>query len=962
MTIQKHSAINFKLRGESYKDAMLLLIAHSSDEDWRIGDKFSVRLRLIKKKVETIYEDYSLQLHEDASFDENKKCFDSLLEKYNDILFEHTTLEKPFKSLLLAERCSVWKKKREKIATLTTFTDKANDNLVSFEFLQYEIPCVDSEISQQDYEKIDSSTPPLWFQWLPGWLQHFIKKNRESIQDKSAPSSARWNSSQANTYRHTFTINGKETFACFRHATPVPVDLLEQTQLEEAFRITCLNLASQIRLSLDEQAKKSNPNEIQEAVILTQSLLSPGIAAIFKSRYISDSSDNDTQIYEMKEKAVACFQQALQNRHLPQHSDFLAQYGLEVQYNGNVKYKENFFNRITLVSTNHPQNILRRFGVHAEQNTRNKLNTLLLLDAVARYFSKLLSEKKASNRSSYNEQYLDCHARIERTLQLDRLECLINKLKHCVKERTLLNDRKALMETLGKLLSDEARKQFDENTLQLFDALQALLSIPAGQGSFEWEDTRHRQSLMSTAEAMIINKMDNATLWVACKSGKDRTGGLLAAYDTASVFYALSGRYPRHNEAESDRALYLKLYKTLFESGHHQNVASQNATGAEGLIKANLFLPGDIKLDAQAAQFETQLARLNKPKLMRKRSSKQIFNKRLLEKELKKLKDLGLVEKKDSKLIGMLSEWENYFILDKSIKELRNGQEFASQEELMRFIELHLFSEIEDDQLKKHYLALFQSAFQQGGFPQIFMSLTGEICAKAYSKHKIHYEVSDWKINFKPLKNGVQIEEVLIFNKRVDGNTNKTSFSGEQRNYLQADTCILVTIKDKKSPLITAINQVVVDCEAEELKPYFFKKTSLLKAVIAFFESLLAVFKRCWDSVLSFMSTTKKEGGLEDQGKLGNVAESGSKKMPSSAALLQVSPPVRSLIISSALKKVINLCPLSKPPFLANPKADLFFLTLPQLFFKPLSASSANDKAQPQHHNRLVSLGQKRSS
>lgn len=50
--------------------------------------------------------------------------------------------------------------------------------------------------------------------------------------------------------------------------------------------------------------------QLSEAVILTQSLLSPGIAADLKSK-ISGPSDNDTEIYKLKEEVVELFQHAL---------------------------------------------------------------------------------------------------------------------------------------------------------------------------------------------------------------------------------------------------------------------------------------------------------------------------------------------------------------------------------------------------------------------------------------------------------------------------------------------------------------------------------------------------------------------------------------------------------------------------------------------------------------------------
>ena len=89
------------------------------------------------------------------------------------------------------------------------------------------------------------------------------------------------------------------------------------------------------------------------------------------------------------------------------------------------------------------------------------------------------------------------------------------------------------------------------------DALQTLLSIPATPGIFtrllgavrallsilgiRWG--RHHQQLISSAEATILHCI-GGTLWVACKSGKDRTGGASAAYDAAAAFLSAAWKAP----------------------------------------------------------------------------------------------------------------------------------------------------------------------------------------------------------------------------------------------------------------------------------------------------------------------------------------------------------------------------------------------------------------------------------
>ena len=872
MATETQTAENFKRRGKSYKDGMLLLITHLTDQDWKVGDRFPARLRLLAENIESIYKDYSDNLHENASFTENKKHFNRFLEKYNNILLQHTTLENSFQSLLLAERCSVWKEGRECFKT-------------SVPLVQSETPLVDSETLRQEYEKI-SSESPLWFQRLALWQQDFIKANWKALYTKPIPSSLRSVPGVANLSRHDFFINNVEALTYFRHATPYPIDLLKQTDTEEeGFRLTCLNLASQIKLSLEHQFNKSNVGEIREAVILTQSLLSPGTAATFKSQHISDSSDNDTKIYEMKEKAVEYFQQAFQNPDTLINSeikkcffteaeqgsalyykDFLAKFGFVVQDNGCLEYKGHSFGKITLLSTNHPLNVLRRFGVHPEQSQRNDLNTALLLGAVERYLSPLMTKKVAR---------INVEKRKPISEVFKHFNSLLKELKDCAEKENISSDKKEdLIKMLEVILSSGERTEFDKNTLRLLDALQTLLSIPSGQGSLGVlgflgiGDKQHRQSLVSAMEAIIINCI-GATHWMACKSGKDRTGGASAACDAAAMFYELRGRYPRYEDA--DRALYLKLYKNLFESGHHQEVASQNALGASGLIKSNLFLPDDMKLDAQQVQLGTELARLNKPKGIHKGLA-EVFNHQPLGKELQGMKHK--IEKKDKGAAHILIDWqrglksESYFILGKSIKELRNGEEFKNEADLMDFIEVHLLNKIQDNNLKEYYLALRPFAFHQGGFSHVFSTLGFNFCNDVRLHSGTVYKQPDFKINFSPLRHGVQIEEITTctekFKPELDGNLVEVPLEEGGYHY-QTHSCISVTlnpVENKGYKLQATIKSVVVDCEAEELKSYFFKKTGLLAVLTEFFASLVAALKGFFKGL--GMPKSAKEGVLDE--------------------------------------------------------------------------------------------------
>lgn len=856
MAIEKQTCKNFLLRGKSYKDGMLLLIDHLTDQDWKAGNLFSLRLCLLKKNVQKIYDNYFFALHKDGSYDENKKHFDNLLIKYNNILLRHTTLEDPFSSLKSAENFSVWRNRRGSFATPGPYAS-----------VQRETPLEDKKIFYAEYAKISSDSPPDWYRKLSPWQKNFIEKSWEKhdLCLKLVPSTLRCVPGLANISRHDFFIENEKVLTYFRHATPCPIDLLKQADLKkEAFRLNYLNVAAQIKLSLQQESNKSNGCEICEVVIFFQSLLTPGIGAKIKSKFFSDPTDSDTQIYELYAQTVEHFQKVLKTPSEKQHQDFLEQLGFIVQDNGSLEYEGQSFAKITLLLTNHPLNALRRFGAYSKQTKRNNRNTALFLGAVGRYLAVQLSQNSVSDEQ---DQFIDL------------FNGLIEKMNVCEeKESVSNNEKKALLKILDSLLRSEQITEYYENMLRLLLGLQALLSIPSGQGGLgilgflNLGDKYHRQLLMSTMETIIANCI-GANHWIACKSGKDRTAIACVAADAAAIFYKQCGRYPLYKDKH--RAMYVKIYKNLLESGHHQTLAAQNAFGAKGLIRPQQSLPDDIKLDIQQIRQQTQLASLNKPKLNSKKLpvnlyvnfiEKQIS--RLLKKELKKL--IGLIEKGVENNFGtsMLDWIRNaniYFINGKSISALRNKKRFTSIEDLGRFIEKHLLYKVEDACLKKRYLEIFLTYFHHGFFLHVLSFLLFKFYfMPLYQEKDIVFKLPLTNINFSPLKNGVQIEEILTFNQKSE---EKKSLEAGQY-YFQAHCCYTLTldhIKNQSYHLKASVNYVVVDSEAEELKIFKLKKNNFpaFQAVRDFFVRVIAFFADTFKKLIS--SNLSNETELFDE-------------------------------------------------------------------------------------------------
>ena len=500
---------NLKQRGKSFKAGMLLLVDALKNTELtkyvnnKKSNPFIQNYEKTIDEIDKFYEEYESNLDDITTLEAGKVNLSDLLSKYKQLLQANVSLKDPFQSLCDAERYSVWKNGRKALDTVVKssqfeITDKVIKSSL-FEIAQQEIPCHDPDLLAEEYKKINDKTPPRWFQWLAPWQQDFIRTNQTRLLENSIPSSLRSVPGLANLSKHVCRINGVESLAYFRHATPRPVDLMNnKSAYDEEYRLTCLNMASQIRLSLQDQFKQADSKQIKEAVILTQSLLSPGTAANIKSK-VSGPSDNDTEIYKMKEEVVELFQYALSHpaelvnkKHTRlkalffseiemnqgiYYKDFLGNFGLEVKSEGLFKYKDYEPLKITLLSTNHPLNILRRGGAYSQQSIANAHNTALLLGAAGRYLHPIFSYN-ANQNGIFFQQY--------------NYNQLLRNLSKCEEEKTVSeSDKRDLIEILDNLLSIQHKLKLDPNTLLLFYALQMLLSTPLDQGGLIDEDVRH---------------------------------------------------------------------------------------------------------------------------------------------------------------------------------------------------------------------------------------------------------------------------------------------------------------------------------------------------------------------------------------------------------------------------------------------------------------------------------------
>ena len=869
---------NFNLRGESYKSGILLLINYLTQQEWKQATIFSARLTLICNKIDVLYKNYVNNFKNEAitSFQVAKNSLENLLSAFIEILVVHTKLKDPAQALFEAERYAVWLKGRQCFETRFLLPMKENPGLKGWVVLN-EAPVYDQELLRADYLNKDS----FCFKSLAPWQRNFIRDNQNVLSGSAIPAALRNIPGLANVSFHNCKFNGKSALTYFRHATQVPIDFLKKKGTQnEQFRITCLNIASQIRQSIEKREAQKEFKLPGEIIILTQSLLSPGKAAYLKTTLISDASDNDATIYKLKEKAVCFFQNALMNpdeliqddqikllfftaeeQKQLHYKDFLKKWGLMAKENKTYQYKHHKPLKITLLSTNHPLNVLRHLEAYPLQDKYNELNTALLLGAIARYLACLqLTYTDLKKDSQWHTkgipQILEVWARSVLNSQLNEL---IERLTVCEREKKSANHIPFITKCIGNLLTVDIKVFLDKNTILLLDALQTLLSMPNGQGVLT-ADARHKPQLRSVAEIFLVNCL-SGIVWLACKSGKDRTGGASAAADAAAIYYQQKKKFPRYQDNKSDRADYLKLLNELLNSGHQQRIALENAPGAAGLIKAIYFLPKDLKLDKNTTLCETQLASLNKPKA-KKISYKKFFYPNVLSEDLQDIKDktFRLTMDKNSTLADWKKNWTHYFINGKNVAALRKHKVFENENDLSTFIEAHLLKKISEATLKKYYNALILYAFHQEGFPHAFSTLSLQ-AMNAHGQQRATLDQSMIQVNFSWLEvNGsIQIEEVghYCYKREKDLNLEDAPLIEKEDCYFQTYSCILLKLREIKGrgyQLEVKIQNASAECLDEGIKSIFQKELNLLEVFLAFIQSLLRAIKRYFDEAFRSFS------------------------------------------------------------------------------------------------------------
>lgn len=111
-------------------------------------------------------------------------------------------------------------------------------------------------------------------------------------------------------------------------------------------------------------------------------------------------------------------------------------------------------------------------------------------------------------------------------------------------------------------------------------------------------DKNHHRELYLAALELLLTSLLDGIAHSTCVSGKDRRAILAIFKDSMSVYIHNYRKIKNFNQHFFDKMLkdpnFIKIFVSIYTSGHHQANAAQSAPGAEGIKTPHLYLPQNI--------------------------------------------------------------------------------------------------------------------------------------------------------------------------------------------------------------------------------------------------------------------------------------------------------------------------------------------------------------------------------
>ena len=134
------------------------------------------------------------------------------------------------------------------------------------------------------------------------------------------------------------------------------------------------------------------------------------------------------------------------------------------------------------------------------------------------------------------------------------------------------------------------------------------------------------KDLFSAALCHYVTEKLGGSVITNCKSAKDRTGLEIIMADAIDIYVRIYGECPEYDESDTTkRRQFLDIFKDIFDSQHHQLIASDNSPGSQGIKDEGMLDEDIIESLGQTYSLGKKIADLNKPKSFFQKNSKIIF-------------------------------------------------------------------------------------------------------------------------------------------------------------------------------------------------------------------------------------------------------------------------------------------------------------------------------------------------
>jgi|GEM_PF-6075864 len=583
------SVSRFQKRGEAFYEGMLLLIDNMPTHELGVSEvQVSEKRMRLKNAITKLHEQFNSSVSTISAAKQGKREFDRFLSKTTLLLEDQTALNAKTiaKQISLSERVHVWKGGRKPLITVSTL--KNPEQII----VQAEIPRVKlTPAQQQEFLDLLQDTSqqeklPQWFINMPQWEKNYLLKHlhskptatRDNINEKIAtiPASLRHIPGLANFSEHVLRVYEKNAEGNY---------VLKTESRRER---------SGIVAPVDLYRKKFN---------LERQRLTNGNVGQLLASTIQERAERYVEKWDHPGDKVITIPFTLQTLLSPGWLNALIGGGS----NNNTMMIENKQMAVSLLrhafefpESQSSQRLFQQWGLDVDE--QGAIRVKLSDDSIVRVKPAIISTNHSVNAW--------------------------RRLPGLFKFSTETENKTSALQLIA--VAQDFIRDKDQNDVDIKLLQQALDDY---QATPSMANSNHHRALFLSSLEQIISDKSGGIAYGSCKSGKDRKGMETLHTDTMLVYQSRYGYLPKYNDSGIARENFVNIFVELYFSMHHQEVASQNALGAEGIKELEGLLPQDIKDAIKRKQGENALLEANlfgglnkvNNKLLRSNKQKQLL-------------------------------------------------------------------------------------------------------------------------------------------------------------------------------------------------------------------------------------------------------------------------------------------------------------------------------------------------